>query len=72
MKTRIISGLVMVPLLLVLYFGGIALWVAALIIAVMGIHEFCNGWNNIDVHPSKQICYVLAVVLFLTAIPSIS
>lgn len=72
MKTRIISGLVMVPLLLVLYFGGIALWAAALIIAVMGVHEFCNGWNNIDVHPSKMICYVMAVVLFLTAIPSLS
>lgn len=66
MKTRIISGLVMVPLLLVLYFGGIALWAAALIISVMGINEFCNGWNNIDVHPSKTICWVMAVLLFLS------
>ena len=65
MKTRIISGLVMVPLLLVLYFGGIALWAAALIIALMGIHEFCNGWNNIDVHPSKPVCYAMTVLLFL-------
>ncbi len=66
MKTRIISGLVMVPLLLVLYFGGVALWVAALIISLMGIHEFCNGWNNIDVHPSKPVCYAMTVLLFLT------
>ena len=65
MKTRIISGLIMVPLLLVLYFGGVALWAAALIIALMGIHEFCNGWNNIDVHPSKPICYAMTVLLFL-------
>ena len=69
MKTRIISGLVMVPLLLVLYFGGWALWAAALAIAVMGIHEFCNGWNNLDVRPSRPLCYTLAVMLFLTAIP---
>lgn len=67
MKTRIISGIVMVPLLAVLYFGGIALWAAALIIALMGIHEFCNGWNNLDVHPSKPVCYVMTVLLFLTA-----
>ena len=66
MKTRIISGLVMVPLLLVLYFGGIALWAAALIIALMGIHEFCNGWNNLEVTPSKPICYVMTVLLFST------
>lgn len=65
MKTRIISGLVMVPLLLVLYFGGLALWAAALIIALIGAHEFCNGWENIDVHPSKPICYVMTVLLFL-------
>ena len=65
MKTRIISGLVMVSLLLVLYFGGLALWAAALIIALIGVHEFCNGWENIDVHPSKPICYVMTVLLFL-------
>ncbi len=56
----------MVPLLLVLYFRGFALWAAALIIALMGIHEFCNGWNNIDVHPSKAVCYVMTVLLFMT------
>ena len=66
MKTRIISGLVMVPLLIVLYLGGIALWAAALVISLMGINEFCNGWNNLEVRPSKTICYVMTVVLFLT------
>ena len=66
MKTRIISGLVMLPLLLVLYFGGWVLWAAALLIALMGIHEFCKGWTNIDVHPSEAICYVMTVILFLT------
>ena len=66
MKTRIISGIVMVPLLIVLYFGGFALWAAALVIALMGIREFCNGWNNIDVHPSRPVCYVMTVLLFST------
>ena len=59
MKTRIISGLIMAPLLIVLYLGGWFLWAAALIIAVMGIHEFCNGWENLGVHPSKPVCYTI-------------
>ena len=69
MKTRIISGLIMAPLLVILYLGGIWLWAAALLIALMGVHEFCKGWNNIGVHPSRAICYVMTIVLFLTAIP---
>ena len=66
MKTRIISGFAMAPLLVVLYLGGWWLWAAALIIAVMGIHEFCNGWESLDVHPSKPICYVMTALLFAT------
>ena len=54
----------MVPLLAVLYFRGVALWAAALIIALMGVNEFCKGWNNIDGHPSKALCYVMTVLLF--------
>ncbi len=69
MKTRIISGLIMAPLLIVLYLGGWWLWAAALLIAVMGVQEFCNGWNNLDVHPSKEICYIMTVLLFVTAVP---
>ena len=69
MKTRIISGLVMVPLLIILYLGGWWLWAAALLIAVMGVQEFCKGWNNLDVHPSKEICYIMTVLLFVTAVP---
>lgn len=69
MKTRIISGLVMAPLLVVLYLGGWWLWAAALLIAVMGLQEFYKGWGNIDVHPSAAIGYIMTVLLFVTAIP---
>ncbi len=64
MKIRIISGFIMAPLLVVLYLGGWWLWAAALIISVMGIHEFCNGWENLGVHPSKTICYVMTAILY--------
>ncbi len=69
MKTRIISGLVMAPLLIVLYLGGWWLWAAALLIASMGLQEFYRGWGSIDVHPSASIGYIMTVLLFVTAIP---
>ncbi len=58
----------MVPLLVVLYFGGWVLWAAALLIALMGVHEFCKGWTSLDVHPSAPVCYVMTALLFLTYI----
>ena len=59
----------MAPLLIVLYLGGWFLWAAALLIAIMGLQEFYKGWNNLDVHPSKEIGYIMTVLLFVTAIP---
>ena len=69
MKTRILSGLIMAPLLILLYLGGWWLWGAALLIAVVGLQEFYKGWENIDVHPSKEIGLIMTVLLFVTAIP---
>ena len=69
MKTRIISGLVMAPLLIVLYLGGWFLWAAALTIAIMGLQEFYNGWKALDVHPSREIGIIMTVFLFVTAVP---
>ena len=66
MKTRIISGLVMAPLLIVLYLGGWWLWAAALIISLMGAHEFSNGWNALEVKPSKPVIYVMTVAIYAT------
>ena len=69
MKTRILSGLIMAPLLILLYLGGWWLWGAALLIAVVGLQEFYKGWENIDVHPSKEIGLIMTVLPFVTAVP---
>ena len=69
MKTRIISGLIMAPLLIVLYLGGWFLWAAAFLISIMGLQEFYKGWNNLDVKPSREIGFIMTVLLFVTAIP---
>ena len=65
MKTRVLSGIIMVPLLLVIWFGGIWLWAAAAVIAVAGLMEFYNGFRNMEVEPSNAIGIVCAAVLFL-------
>lgn len=70
MKTRIISGFIMAPLLVVLYFGGMALWIAAFVIAQMGVREFSKGWKALDVHVNEGSCLALTTLLFLTYLPS--
>ena len=72
MKTRIISGLVMAPLLIVLYLGGMWLRCAAFLIAVMGLYEFYKGWKNMGVEPSFSIGCIMTLILFLSWIPESS
>ncbi|MEG0923710.1 MAG: phosphatidate cytidylyltransferase [Anaerovoracaceae bacterium] len=64
MKTRVISGLVMIPLLAVVYFGGYWLIGAAFLIGLVGIREFFNGFRAMDIHPSDQIAYVGLFALY--------
>ena len=64
MKTRVLSGLVMVPLLAILYFGGYVLFAACLCIGLMGVREFYNGFRAIDVNPSYPVACVAAVALY--------
>ena len=64
MKTRVLSGLIMLPLLLILYFGGYVLFAACLLIGVMGVREFYNGFREMDVKPSFGIAVVMAVALY--------
>ncbi len=64
MKTRVIAGLCMAPLLLIIYFGGLPLTIAAFLIAFMGIKEFYTGWEALGVKPSKNIAYAMIIVLY--------
>ena len=51
MKTRVISGLIMVPLLLLVYFGGLPLLLACLIIGFLGVKEF---YDTAKKHPGVK------------------
>ncbi len=65
MKTRIISGLCMVPLLILVYLGGYWLTAMCIFVGMVGIREFFNGFRAMNVHPSEPIAYVSMAVLYL-------
>lgn len=65
MKTRVISGLLLVPLLVVVYFGGPLLWALCFLIAVLGFREFAGGFEKIDVKVDIKIGYSAAVLLYI-------
>ena len=62
MKTRIISGLCMVPLLAVVYLGGYWLTAACILVGFVGVREFFGGFEAMDIHPSEKIAYVAMLV----------
>ena len=64
MRTRVISGLAMVPLLLVVYFGGYWLIAATLIVSVIGIKEFYNGFRQMGIEPSLKLGYAAIALLY--------
>ncbi len=64
MKTRIISGLIMAPFLILVLLGGPLITVACLIIALMGIREFFNGFRKMEIHASYPVAVVSVVLLY--------
>ncbi len=68
MKVRVLSSLIMLPLLIVLYFGGPLLWIASLIIAIMGVTEFYKGLEAIDIRANRLTGWIFAVVLYIIII----
>lgn len=65
MKTRVISGLVMIPLLAILYFGGYVLTAACFLIGIMGVREFYNGFHAMGVKPNYGIAVAAAAALYI-------
>lgn len=64
MKTRVLSGLIMAPLLIVLYFGGSVLKLACVFFAAMAVREFFNGFRSIEIKPCDNIAYAAIIALY--------
>jgi len=64
MKTRILSGFIMLPFLAVLYFGGYVLMAGCFAIGAAGVYEFFKGFHHIEIKPSYPIAFVSAAGLY--------
>ena len=65
MKKRIISGIIMVPLVIFVYLGGYWLAALAILVGFMGVREFYKGFEAMDVHPSHGIAWAALFTLYL-------
>ena len=64
MKTRIISGLIMIPLLAVIYFGGPVLIIGTFLIGIIGIREFYGAFEKAKVKPSYGVANISILALY--------
>ena len=64
MKTRILSGCIMLPLLVIVFLGDKVLLAGCFVIAMLGIREFYNGFDKMEVRPCRWIGYLAAVTLY--------
>ncbi len=65
MKTRVLSGLIMLPLLIILVLGGYVLFAGCFVIGIMGVREFFNGFREMDIKPNYGIACVAAAALYI-------
>lgn len=64
MKTRIISGCVIAPLLLLVLLGGAFIKAAVFLITLLGIYEFFKGFRRMRVRPSFPIAFCSVIGLY--------
>lgn len=64
MKTRILSGLIMAPLLVFLYLGGYPLMVACFAIGIVGMYEFYKGFHAVGSKPNIIVGCLFTLALY--------
>lgn len=65
MKTRILTGMILLPLLLLVYFGGIPLKIGCLVISILGLNEFFKCVETKGAKPSYIIGYISLALLYI-------
>lgn len=64
MKTRVLSGLIMLPFGILVILGGRVLLLACFAIGIMSVREFFNGFKSMDVKPAYTLAYISALALY--------
>lgn len=68
MKQRIISGLIMLPLLVVMLLGDYILFGACFVLSIIAVYEFFRGFRAKDIKPCFPIAVASAIGLYLIEI----
>ena len=55
MKTRILSGIIMLPLLAFVFVGGKLLLAGCFLLSILALREFYNGFSGLSITPSVPI-----------------
>lgn len=64
MKTRVLSGLIMLPFGILIFLGGKILMLACFAIGIMGVREFFNGFKTMEIKPAYLVAYISALALY--------
>lgn len=64
MKTRILSSMIMLPLLVIVFFGGRLLLLACFAVGLLGIREFYKGFESLNISPSKMVANLSILSLY--------
>ena len=65
MRTRIIAGLLLVPLLILIILGGTPLDIGEAIIISMALHEFYKAFEEKSIKPLYYIGYIFSIYLLI-------
>ena len=63
MRTRVIAGLLLVPLLMLIILGGTPLYIGEAIIIAIALNEFYKAFEEKDIKPLYYIGYIFSIYL---------
>jgi len=65
MKKRLVSAMIMLPLLILVVLGGLPLYLGGLVLMGVALHEFYNAFDIIQKRPIYEIGYAFVACMFL-------
>ena len=65
MKTRVLSGLIMLPLLIIIILRGWVLFAGCFALSLLAVYEFFRGFKELNIKPSYPIAVGSTVLLYL-------
>lgn len=70
MKTRILSGLIMLPLLIIIILRGWVLFAGCFVLSLMAVYEFYRGFKELNIKPSYPIAVGSTLALYIIGVLS--